>query len=158
MAIYVRIDGLTGPVTTGGYKGCFELASFEIGVDRALIQATGGKMVESSTVELSPITITKTLDKASTKLFEQSISGVRIKTMVFEFTTTAPKSVDTYLTYNLTNAQFKSYQAISTGSVPVEHIEIMYDTIAMKTSFLSDKGTPDTPSTTGWSLLQNKAL
>ena len=84
MAIYMKWDGIDGAVTTKEHEKWIELNSFQFGVGRAIgTAARGAATREASEPHISEITISKRLDKASTKLFMDAVAGDLSSTVKF---------------------------------------------------------------------------
>ena len=75
VAIYMKFGSINGDVTTDGYKDWIELNSFQFGVSRAVSSGAGGNTRESSAPNISEIVVTKYFDKASAKLYQDSLAG-----------------------------------------------------------------------------------
>ena len=85
MPIYMKVDGIAGPVTRDRFEGWIELESCQLGTGRKANHAAGRDMNrEASRPPLSEIVITKQQDRASTSLFRLSFWGEGKKvTIVF---------------------------------------------------------------------------
>ncbi len=154
MAIYMKWDGIDGAVTTKEHEKWIELNSFQFGVGRAIgTAARGAATREASEPHISEITISKRLDKASTKLFMDAVAGDLSSTVKFKFTTTTKDKVDTYLAFELTNCGVSghSMSADSEGA-PVESLSLNFTKI-MFTYTERDPKIAGSPDTVGYDLL-----
>jgi type VI secretion system secreted protein Hcp len=154
MPIYLKFGALQGSVTEEGHKNWIELNSFQFGVGRAIgTAARGAATREASEPHISEITISKRLDKASTKLFMDAVAGDLSSTVKFKFTTTTKDKVDTYLAFELTNCGVSghSMSADSEGA-PVESLSLNFTKI-MFTYTERDPKIAGSPDTVGYDLL-----
>ena len=96
MAIYLRLGGVEGEVTTKGFEKQIELMSVSFGTARNIASAArkaNGR--ESSEPSLSEVNLMKQWDSTSSaKLFEQSIAGKLNLKALLTFTTTSEGSVE----------------------------------------------------------------
>lgn len=104
MPIYMRITKkglpvITGDATAKGHEKWIELLSVQMGPSRSLTPVGGG------TASVSEITITKSMDSASTVLWHESLHGEGL-TIQIDFA----KSDAPYLTYTLLNALVSGFQ------------------------------------------------
>ena len=147
MAIYMNWDGAPGAVTTKGFEKWIEVHSFQWGVGRNIgTAARGSKTREASEPHFSEVTVTKVLDKATTKLFTEAVAGDLSKTVKFKFTTTTADKVDTYLAVELSNCAASSL-SMSAGpeGIPSESLSINFTKILFTYTERDAKvgGTPD---------------
>jgi type VI secretion system secreted protein Hcp len=94
---------IEGDVTTQGYKNWIELNSFQFGVSRGVSSGAGGATRESSVPSISEIVVTKYFDKASAKLYQDSVAGSFDTDVQIKMTTTTKEAVETFLTYDLSD-------------------------------------------------------
>ncbi len=156
MAIYMNWDGAPGPVKTKGYEKWIEVSSFQWGVGRNIGTASRGSSTrEASEPSFSEITVTKVLDKSTTKLFTEAVAGDLSKTVKFKFTTTTKDTVDTYLAVELSNCAASAF-SISAGheGIPQESLSINF-TKVMFTYTERDEKVGGSPDTVGYDLPTN---
>ena len=75
MTAYIKIGDIKGESTAEGHKEWIEIGSVQWGVGRAISSPTGGANREVSAPSISELTITKTLDSTSPKLFLNAVGG-----------------------------------------------------------------------------------
>jgi type VI secretion system secreted protein Hcp len=103
--IYMKFGGIEGDVSTHGYEKWIELNSFQYGVGRAVSSGAGGNTRESSAPNVSEIVVTKHFDKASAKLYQDSVAG-------------------TFLAFELVDCGVSSYSLSSGGDNPMESLSL----------------------------------
>ena len=140
MAIYMDFDGVKGDVTTADYKGWIELNSFQFGVSRAVSSGAGGATRESSAPSISEIVVSKYLDSASPKLYQDSLAGAFDTKVTIKMTSTTKNKVETFLTYELTDCGVSSYSQSSGGDAPVESLSLNFIKIMMTPTPLDKSG------------------
>jgi type VI secretion system secreted protein Hcp len=153
LAIYMKWDGIDGAVTTKEYEKWIELNSFQFGVGRAIgTAARGAATREASEPSISEITVSKRLDKSSTKLFMDAVAGDLSATVKFKFTTTTKDKVDTYLAFELSNCGVSGHSISSGGDAPMETLSLNFTKI-MFTYTERDPKIAGSPDTVGYDLL-----
>ena len=140
MAIYMDFDGIKGDVTTADYKGWIELNSFQFGVSRGVSSGAGGSTRESSSPSISEIVVSKYLDSASPKLYQDSLAGAFDTKVTIKMTSTTKNKVETFLTYELTDCGVSSYSQSSGGDAPVESLSLNFVKIMMTPTPLDKSG------------------
>ena len=73
----MKYGDIKGAVTTDGFKDWIELSSFQWGVGRArrLARHAVRKTREGSEPSISEVVVTKRMDKASPKLWQDAVGG-----------------------------------------------------------------------------------
>jgi type VI secretion system secreted protein Hcp len=152
VAIYMNWDGIPGAVTTKGFEKWIELNSFQMGVGRAIGTAARGSATrEANEPSISEVVVTKRLDKASTKMFQDATGGDLSATVKFKFTTTTKDKVETYLSFELSNCGLSGYSLSSGGDAPQESLSLNF-TKVMYTYTELDPKTSGSPDTVGYDL------
>jgi len=140
VAIYMDFDGIKGDVTTADYKGWIELNSFQFVVSRGVSSGAGGATRESSSPSISEIVVSKYLDSASPKLYQDSLAGAFDTKVTIKMTSTTKNKVETFLTYELTDCGVSSYSQSSGGDAPVESLSLNFVKIMMTPTPLDKSG------------------
>lgn len=158
MAIYMKFGSINGDVTTDGYKDWISLDSFQLGVGRGIGSAAGGlDNREGSEPSVSEVTISKQMDKASPKLFQDAVGGDLGAKVQIAFTTTTKDKVDKYLEYELTNCGLSGYSVSSGGDRPTESLSLNFTKIVW--SFTAkDAKVGGSPEKVGWDLATQKKV
>ena len=82
---FIKIDGIPGESTDAKHKDWIELLSYSHSVEQPISKtasSSGGASAERA--NLGAFYITKTVDKASPKLFDAAVTGKHIKEIVVE--------------------------------------------------------------------------
>ena len=152
MAIYMKFGSIDGAVTTKGFEKWIELSSFQFGVGRGIGSAARGDTTrESSEPSISEITVTKAMDVASNKLFQDATGGDLASEVTLKFTATTKDSVITFLTYTLSNTGLSGYSVSSGGDRPSESLSLNFTKVMITYSGL-DPATHSKPDTVGYDL------
>lgn len=142
MAIYMKFEKIDGRVTTKGFEKWIELHSLQLGVGRAVSSGAGGAKRESSNPSISEITVTKSYDESSAKLYKDALAGTFNSKVELKFTTTTKDKVDTFLAYELKNCGVSGYSLSSGGDNPNESISLNFTHIMVSPSPLDNAGSP----------------
>jgi len=157
MTVYMKFGDIEGAVTTKGFEKWIECESFQMGVGRSIgTAARGSSNREHSEPHISEIVVTKMLDTASNKLFEDSISGHLNSNVEFKFTTTSKGGVDTYLSIKLKKAGLSGYSMHSGSDTPSESLSINFAHLEYSHTKLDSKGS-GTPIKVSYDLETMKA-
>jgi len=157
VAIYMKFGDIKGSVTTDGFKDWIELGSFQWGVGRSVNSAAKGSDTrEGSEPSVSEVVVTKRMDKASPKLWQDAVGGDFSKEVTIAMTTTTKDKVEVYLQYDLKEVGLSGYSA-SGGSddSPGESLSLNFSAVTWKYTGRDSKisGTPDV---VGWDLAHKK--
>jgi type VI secretion system secreted protein Hcp len=154
MAIYMKFGAIDGAVTTKGFEKWIELNSLQWGVGRGIGTAARGSTTrESSEPSISEITVTKAMDTASNKLFQDATGGHLGSDVTLKLTATTKDTVTTFLTYKLSNTGLSGYSVSCGGDAPTESLSLNFTKIMITYSGL-DPQTQGKPDTCGYDLTQ----
>ncbi|HEX7758201.1 MAG TPA: type VI secretion system tube protein Hcp [Caulobacteraceae bacterium] len=159
MAIYMKIDGVTGTVTEPGHKDWIEINSFQWGVGRGISTAVGNaNNRESTTPSISEITVTHSMDKSSINLFDLAVADAKGKKFEIDFTKTATGTgnAEAYLHYELENCMISGYSISSGGDLPSESISLNFTKITEKFTEYTAENANGTPTVKGFNLVEGK--
>jgi type VI secretion system secreted protein Hcp len=152
-AIYLKIEGIKGDVTTQGYEGTIAVQSAQVGVGRGIGSPTGGQGRETTTPSFSEVTITKVSDSTTPALFLEAVAGTKGKAVDLLFTRTLTTGQEVpYYTITLSDVLVSSFSQSSGGDVPAESISLNYTKIEMIYTPYDAKGTKGTPVRAGYDL------
>lgn len=164
MAMYMKLDGIDGDVTTKGYEKWVEIEEINFGVNRSISTATGKTVDRENTkTAVSEIQVIKLADKTSPLVFMEACQGKARKDLKIHICQTGDK-VSPYIEYTLNNVLVSHYaieakdvnqhanamQGVS--AVPREKLSFNFDKIEMKYTPYNEKNDPDTPVTTAYDL------
>jgi type VI secretion system secreted protein Hcp len=149
MPIFMKFEGITGPVTYKGEKGWIQLESCQLGVGRGIPSPIGNSgNRESSVPQIHEIVITKFQDSSSTGLFTEALSGIGKKvTIEFVNGKEAP-----YLSIDLESVMISSYSISGGGSdKPMESFSINFTKATYTVKEVSSSKDPkDNKDKAGW--------
>lgn len=155
MAIYLKIDGIPGDATHKGHEKWINVDSLQWGAGRAVSTPVGsaGKR-EASEPSISEVTMTKSMDTASVKLFQEAVTGAA-KDYKIDFISTGDPG-DLYLQIELTNALISGYSISSGGDRPSESINVNFTKVQFKYVDFDQHHKPGTPVIGGYDLATAK--
>lgn len=132
MAIYVKVDGVDGNVTSKGHEKWIECLSFQFGVGRSIPMYVGKQTQREATApSLSEITLSKEFDDSSPYLFQESVKGIS-KTVNIHITKTGAGELDNVVEYILSDCLLSGYSVSTAGEAPQESLSLAYTKIEMK--------------------------
>jgi type VI secretion system secreted protein Hcp len=109
MAIYIKYDGIKGNAT-GEYADHIAVTSVQFGVSRAVSMVAGNlSNRESSTPNLTEITITKATDMSTAPLFKSAVGGSDAKTVEIIFARTGKDKLEEFMRYKLEHCVVSGY-------------------------------------------------
>src|SRR5688572_23273679 len=118
MALYLKMDGIDGDATHEQHKKWLTVDSVQWGVGRSIMTRSGSTMNrEASEPSVSEVTISKSADASSPKMFGEACTGKEGKKVVIDFVTTGSPG-DTYMQCTLSNTLVSSYSISSGGDRP----------------------------------------
>jgi type VI secretion system Hcp family effector len=159
-AIYVKIPGVNGDVTTRGYEGWFSADSFSFGVEREMKESgeKGGTAdINIGLGELQEVTISKSMDSTSTVLAQYAINGNSAGTAEIDFVEVAGDgAAHTYLKYKLDRCFVKSWSTSGDADDrPTEEVAFYYNKIAFSYNPTTDGKTSGSTHTMAWDNVKN---
>lgn len=140
-----------------GHDGWITIETLQLGVGRAVSSSGGGNDRDTSNPSFSEVTLTKTMDKASSDLFFQATCGKSLGEATIEFIQTAGDQLQVYLIYKLTDALVSSYSASSGGERPTESFSLNFTKINMKYNKFSGTDVEEGKEKK-WDLMANKTF
>lgn len=157
MAIYLKYDGIDGEATHENHKKWIDIGSMQFGIGRAISTAAGSTANrEASEPSVSEITITKTMDASSPKLFVESATGNAGKKVEIHLVSTGSPG-NTYAEYTLTNTLVSGYSVSTGGDRPSESISLSFTKIEYKLTPYDEKNKAGTPVTVSYDLSTTKS-
>jgi type VI secretion system secreted protein Hcp len=157
MAIYMHFDGIPGDTTDAGFEKWITLESFQWGIGRPITSPVGSVANrEARQPSVSEINVTKLLDVASNKLFQNVTTNQGGKTVKIAFTRTGSGG-DTYLEYTLTNTLVSGYSISSAGDRPQESVSLNFTKVQIMVKMLDPGNAAANPDTTQYDLATGKA-
>ena len=154
MPIYMKYANIKGEVTAKKWDKWFEVDSFQWGIGRSITQVGGGGISkrESSTPDVSEITVTKQTDAATTDLLKEVLGAKMDNKVQIDFTRTGQKGEEEpWLQLTLTDAAVSGFSMSSGGERASESLSLNYTKIEVKYTVYDDKGSAK-PSTVTYDL------
>lgn len=126
MSIFMHLPTAEGEVSDSQHRGWIDVDDISFGTKRRITAHTStAKDRESSNAEITDLTLSRRVDRASPYLFMASCCG-KGETIVIELTKTgAGSGSDTYMTYTLENALVSSYEVDADGQDNVRPTELL---------------------------------
>ena len=155
MAIYLKIAGIDGDATHKGHEKWIDVQSFQWGVGRGISTPVGSAAKrEASEPSVSEVTITKSMDSSSVKLFQEATTG-SAKDYKIDFVSTGDPG-DLYLQVELTNTLISGYSISSGGDRPTESVSLNFTKVQFKYVDFDQNHKPGTPVIGGYDLATAK--
>jgi type VI secretion system secreted protein Hcp len=162
VAIYLKIEGVEGPVTEAGHDKWIELNSFQWGVGRGISGSVGNMANrESSQPSISEVVVTHTMDKASINIFDLSINDAKGKKYEVDFVRTATGAGvpgEIYLHYEFENTMISGYSLSSGGDMPQESISLNFTKMTEKFTDVAANNADAKPVIKGFDLATGKSF
>ena len=155
MPIYMKYGDIKDDVTAEGHKGdegWVEVNSFQFGIGRGISSPTGGSADrESSAPSVSEIVVTKPLDKASYRFFEESLWGEGQEVQI-DFCKTEKDKLEVYMTYKLEDCMISGFSQSSGGDRPTESLSLNFTKIQFEFVEMKSKNEAGETPRTGWDI------
>lgn len=158
---YIKIGDIKGESTDSNHSDWIEIESFQSGL--AQMGGGGGSGTGFQTagrVDISDLTFTKEMDKATPKLIEACCKATPIPKVEIHFVAAADNPHQ-YMKYELKDAIVSSVShsaAMGGGQRPSESFSLRFSEIKWEYTGVDDAGKAETPIRTGWSLKNNKLV
>jgi len=154
---FLKIEGIPGESFDESHRGEIDVLAVALGVLQPQLQRFAGGGASASKTEISPITITKPVDKSSPLLFLNCATGKHLPTA----TITARKNGDTpydYFTIVLSDVLISSLsQTASEGGI-TEAVSLSFSKLTLTYVTQNPDGRPGTPITSSFDLKANKSF
>lgn len=160
MAIYMKIDGVSGNVTAKGHEKSTELKSVATGFSRNIQTKLGvGGNRESSAPNFQEMTITKLADSSSADLYQRALSGKAIPTVTINFCHTGD-SLTPHATHTLTNVIISGIDEVATSAhaTPLETLELNFTQIEKKFVSRDSSNKMQSPKSVGYKLEEGELM
>ncbi len=145
MPAYMKLGDIKGEATDTDHKDWIIIESMSSGIHRSVPQGAKDQQRTKGETSLGDISISRQLDKSSTKLQETCANGTFAKEVEIHFCTTVKNKQEPYLIYKLKDVIVSSYSihANSSGDpLPSEQITLGYSEVEW-TYILVDPKTGD---------------
>ena len=141
MPIYLKYGDIKGDVTDSAHAGYIELTSGQWGVGRGVKTPTSGSADrEGAAPSVSEITVTKTSDSTSSRLFTESVRGQPKVDAVVDFVRNDPDDQSVYLRLEMSETMISSWTISGSGGP-----DTATEALALNFKKIEFKKTPGTP-------------
>jgi type VI secretion system secreted protein Hcp len=159
---FVKLDGIEGESNDSKHKGEIEILSYSHSTSQSITgTASSAGNFSGQRCDMSPLTFTKQLDKATAKLHAACAAGDHLKSAVLTLCR-AGGDKQPYMQYKLTDVIISSVKtgggAKGQGGVPVEEVALNYGKIEWTYTVIGNDGKPAGNIGAGWSLAENTKL
>ncbi len=152
MAIFMTIPDVEGECTTRGFEKQMELWSLSLGAAQSANYSQSSGWSDSE-AHLSPISITKSTDKATPILLEKCCEAAHFKEITFSLTRTANKKIETYMKVVLTDALIADMSfGANAEDAPSETISLVYTTIEWEYGKIQKTGSAAGNTAGAWNI------
>lgn len=151
---------IKGDSTVASHTDWITIDSLQFGVGRAISASGGGFDRETSNPSFSEVTLTKSMDKASTELMMQAICGKSLGEATIHFIQTggADAKGQHFYEIKLKEPIISSYSVSSGGDRPSESISISFKGIQVQYNTFKDGSVAEKGEQKGWDLAKNETL
>ena len=156
--ILMKIPGVDGEATTKGFEKHIELGSFSLGASNPS-NVTAGTGSGAGKVDLSSLSVSKSVDLASAKLFQQCCAGKHFDEATIVCREAGGDAPVEYWTIKLKQVFVDniSWGASSGGGKPSETVSISFAEIKFDYYSQDEKGAKKDKVSGGWNVKQNAA-
>ena len=159
MALFMKINGMKGNVTSQGYESWIELLSINNGVKRQISTRVGRTADrEGTTPSFQEVEITKNIDASTPQLYQAACVDQAIPEVEIHACSTG-KELSPYAKYKFSNVIIsRYYETIHNEKYPVEMLKLNF-TKVQKTYISRDSSNKSqSPTTFGFDLETAKKL
>lgn len=141
MAIYMEFEGIPGQVTAKGHEKWITLDSTQWGIGRGISTRVGSaENREASTVSVSEMVVTQSMDKATGPLWNELTTGTDGKTVKVHFTSTDEGGENVYMSIDMEETLISSMSFSSGGDRPSISIALNFTKVETKYMEQSQEG------------------
>ncbi|MEM6483549.1 MAG: type VI secretion system tube protein Hcp [Pseudomonadota bacterium] len=156
MPIYMKMDGVSGPVTASGYEKQVALDGLSFGCNRIVDMTVGNAGNRSENLpQFSEVMCTKATDESSFGILKEAVSGRSAKTIEIAVVETGDKPTE-FVKYTLKDCIISHYDMSSSGDQPVESFQISYTDVEVKFTPTDKSGSAGGPGIVGFDLATGK--
>ncbi len=159
MALFMKINGVKGNVTSQGYEGWIQLSSMDNGIKRNMATKVGKTADrESTTPSFQEIEITKDIDSSTPTLYQYACEGHSMTNVEIHACSTG-QTLSPYAKIQLSNVVVSSYHETILGDEqPFEEITLNFTKIQKTYISRDSQNKPQSPITFGFDLEKAKKL
>lgn len=160
MALYMKMDGINGNVTTKGHEGWIDIKSARFSCHRQIKLDVGhGADRETSIPHFNEVVITKHTDISSADLFTHMLKGDAIPTVTLDVCNTADE-VSAYVQYHLSDVMISQLNDFIPGAScqPLETLSLHYTSIEKRFTPKDHANQAQSPKSAGYNLITATTL
>ncbi len=157
-SIFIKIGKIEGSSTNKSADKQIPISSYQFGVGRSVGSAHGGGQREGSTPSISEVNITKIMDKTTTLLLAEALSGKGDEdaTITHLRSTQAGDKPALLFTIKMEKVMLSSHSISgSEGSTPQESVSLNFDKVIWTYHSQKEDGTDEGGVPVGWDLKLN---
>jgi len=129
--VYLKLDSIEGETVRKGFEKQIDILSYSWGGSQVTgVAGTGGS--GAGRANLSDLSVSKYLDKASSKIFKALISGAHIATGVLSSVKAGTDVTKPFLTLSFKELFVTSQQISASSETPVESVSFSYNEIKVE--------------------------
>ena len=152
---YLKIDTVDGESTAAGHDKEMQVMSWSFGASNPTSVGSGG--MSAGKVHFQDFHFTKTIDKASPKLFLACVNGKHIPKA--ELTVAKPSADGKSITFmKYTFADIMVTSCTHSADPLIEELSFTYQKISMEYTPMTDTGKAGDKVIAGWDIKMNKAI
>lgn len=149
---FLHLDGIDGESTTIGHEKWISILSFSLGASNPSAFPTGGGS-GSGKVSFSDLSMVKEVDVSSVSLLKYLATGKHIAKATLDIVSSATKSSQPYLRYDLQDTLVTSYQISGgSGGNPIESFSLNFGRIEFEYFTMKPDGSLGPPVKFGYDL------
>lgn len=160
MSIFLKWPGIEGEATDASHRGWLDIDNLSWGVQRAITSSPStSKDRESANAEITDLTITRRMDKASPSLFMAACCGKGQELTLHLTKTGSGRGSEVFMAYTLRNALVSDYRMKARRQPrtrPREQLVISFQAIEAKYTPYDDDGTAEAPIAVGFDTTTNE--
>jgi len=131
MAIYVKVAGINGSVSTKGYEKCFELLEIHLGFCRPVMIEGNSASRSTGFAKVTQLSANKITDASSSQLLSYLLGNKVIPEMKIFVCSTDGDQTTAHVTYTLSNVIVSELRdaVSSNNSLPLESLQLHFTRI-----------------------------
>ncbi|MDE1766331.1 MAG: type VI secretion system tube protein Hcp [Thaumarchaeota archaeon] len=149
-ALFLKIDSIPGDSTVSGHENQIEISGLQFGEENNPVVSAA--TVESGKTTFDDMQITKFMDRSSTSLVNDLVTGKSIPTVELFLTKTVNGHEFTYNHITLNNVMISRYVVSSGGNTPSEIISFQYGKISTAFTLQNPDGSLGQTITSCWDI------
>jgi len=137
--VYLKLDTIEGESVRKGFEKQIDILSYSWGGSQVTgVAGTGGS--GQGRANLSELSVSKYLDKASTKIFKALIAGAHIANGTLSSVKAGTDVTKPFLTLTMKELFVTSQQISASSEIPVESVSFSYNEMKVEYFQQDDKG------------------